>query len=181
MTGYRSLEAMARARPLTLRPSAVPLTLVCGPCAAGKSTHVASMAATGDVIIDLDLIAGEMVGRKLQRVKSGALLEAALKERNRRLKALSTLPARDGVSAWFIVAAPDAAERGWWVRQLRPVAVAIVATPIEVCLGRIGHDDDRAEGREQMRQWATEWWATYRRTGGCGAGEREIVAAAGTM
>lgn len=47
--------------PLGLRPAAIPLVIVTGSAAAGKSFYVYSRCGEGDVVIDLDEIARDLV------------------------------------------------------------------------------------------------------------------------
>lgn len=173
MSGNARDGGMRLSRPDGLRPSGIRLTMVCGPCGAGKSTFVAKHAAERDIVIDLDIIAGELCRRPIQRIKSAALLEWSLTERNRRLRTLADETDLERW-AWFIISAPDAAERAWWEQRLRPESIVIVATPLAICLHRIGHDADRAEGRLRMQRWAEGWWQTFAATGGRRPNEFQI-------
>lgn len=100
-----------------LQPSAVPLTIVCGPPAAGKTTYARQAAQPGDLVIDLDDILAKI--KPHYRPWSGDVsreeLTAALRTRN---AMLGSLERRAGGKAWFIVMAPSQAERKWWQRKL---------------------------------------------------------------
>lgn len=105
--------------PEWLRPSAVPLTIVCGPPCAGKTTFVAEAAHPHDVVICLDSILTHL--RPGHRHWTGALdrdlLNRAVRVRNELLGSLSRM--REGTrAAWFIVSAPTQAERDWWQAKL---------------------------------------------------------------
>jgi hypothetical protein len=58
-----SIEAIERRMPSDLKPSAIPLTIVCGPPGSGKSTYIREHAKQGDTIIDLDAIMGTLSGK----------------------------------------------------------------------------------------------------------------------
>lgn len=103
--------------PEWLRPSAIPLTIVCGPPCAGKTTYIAERAAFADMVIDLDVIAEGIDPSYAQwtGALTPSLLNRAIRARNAMLGALERK--RDG-KAWFIVSAPTHAERDWWQAKL---------------------------------------------------------------
>lgn len=145
------------ARPLGLRRSAIPLTIVCGPSGAGKTTWVRERAGVGDVVLDLDDIMQEVSGLKRYGARRWHL-EDALRLRNMRLAALAIDNRHD--RAWFIVGAPTAEERLWWSGQLGGVCV-LLATPLEECVRRIRLDPERAGGVANMVRAAEKWWSEY--------------------
>lgn len=96
-----------------LERSAVPLTIVCGPPCAGKTTYAKDHAALRDTVIDLDVIAAGL-DRSFRQWSSAVnpdLLNKAIRVRNAMLGALAR---QEGGAAWFIVSAPTPAERRWW-------------------------------------------------------------------
>lgn len=103
--------------PTWLSPSAVPLTIVCGPPCAGKTTYVRQHADANDLVIDLDEIVAGL--RPSHRHWSGTrdpdLLNRSIRVRN---ALLGSLARRAHGKAWFIVAAPTTFERDWWGSQL---------------------------------------------------------------
>jgi hypothetical protein len=104
--------------PEWLRPSAIPLTIVCGPPASGKTTYVRDRAKPGDVVIDLDGIMTKLRPGYTHWADGGldkGLFNRAVRERNQMLGSLSK--ATTG-QAWFIVSAPTQQERAWWHRKL---------------------------------------------------------------
>jgi hypothetical protein len=110
-------HAAAANHPDWLQPSAIPLTIVCGPPASGKTTYLRDNAKPGDITIDLDPIMGEI--DPTYRQWSGPqppsdLLDKAIRRRN---AILGSLARAHGRSAWFIVAAPTKAERDWWATK----------------------------------------------------------------
>jgi len=100
--------------PTWLKPSAIPLTIVCGPPCGGKSTYVKCHAGFADTIIELDTILNELSpGYKhwSSDVLDKDLFNKGIRVRNAMLGQLHS--ASKG-SAWFIVSAPTSAERAWW-------------------------------------------------------------------
>jgi hypothetical protein len=100
-----------------LKKSRIPLTIVCGPPCAGKSTYVQRMVREGDIVIDLDTIQRKLnpAFRSWAERTNSKLLRRAIKIRNMMLAHLS---ARETGCAWFIVSAPAPKERDWWQRKL---------------------------------------------------------------
>ena len=146
--------------PTGLRPSGVPLTIVCGPPASGKSSYVKARSKPEDVVIDLDLIAG---GRHSlpASIRGGAkVLGEHLKTRNYMLDSLHAMK-RKGVRAWFIVGAPDAGERDNWASDLGASAVVLMLVPMAVCFRRIVADPAREHTREHMAEAVASWFSRY--------------------
>lgn len=150
-------------QPLGLSPSAVPLTIVCGPPGAGKSVYVAQRQRPGDIVVDMDDILAELSGTdtrsqdRLQRFMVDALME-----RNRRLAGLAT-EAR-AVAAWFVVGAAQPSARELWAGQLQPRDVVVVETPASVCTQRIMSDPMRSPTVARMIDGVYTWWMYYDRS-----------------
>jgi 5-methylcytosine-specific restriction protein A len=100
-----------------LNPTAVPLTIVCGPPCSGKTTYVAEHASPADTIIDIDAIARDIdpAYTHWSGALTSSLLNRAIRARNAMLGALERQ--RQG-RAWFIVSAPTQQERDWWQGKL---------------------------------------------------------------
>jgi len=100
-----------------LRPSKIPLTIVCGPPCSGKSTYVNAMKRAGDIVIDLDAISLQLNPRfrPWRSRRYPKLLERAIRIRNLMLGKLATVSSG---KAWFIVSAPTLQERVWWQTKL---------------------------------------------------------------
>jgi len=150
-----SLAAAERRRPAGLRPSRVPLTLVCGPSGGGKSEYVRRHATPLDLIIDLDQIKAKLSGKPLY-CAGPEWTAPALDERNRLLKSLSSETRYH--QAWFIVSAADQEERDWWKSQLAPASVVVIAPPIEQCLLQIQRDHRRAGRVQHFMALARDWY-----------------------
>lgn len=155
--------------PAWLRPSLVPLVIVAGPPASGKSTYVASHSTPADLILDLDVIAATLSGSTVHNWDRSLWLDRALRERNRLLGDLSTGPKH--TAAWLIVGEPEASKREWWASKLHPTEVIVVATPERTCEQRIIADEDRAYRRREALMAVSDWWTRYQPR----CNEREII------
>ena len=146
-------------RPEWVRPSAIPVTIVSGPPASGKSYHVEQSAALDDIVIDLDQIVAEVSGKAFTHAwDRDQWLAPAVRRRNTMLGQLSkTKRGR----CWFIVSAPTSEERAWWADKLKAVSVIVFETPEYVCLERAAGSQTRDQvytGRAIER-----WWQRYDR------------------
>jgi len=142
--------------PKWLKPSAIPLTIVCGPPASGKSTYAAQHAGPADLVIDLDVIASQLSGEPLHSWDDRWLHPALLK-RNDLLGSLSRPTTYR--AAWFIVSEPTAARRDWWHRMLKPKAIIVLETPEAQCLANAAKDADRIQ--KQTADAIVSWWFRY--------------------
>lgn len=147
-----------------LRPSAVPLTIVCGPPASGKSTLVWDRAKPGDLILDLDDIAADLSGQR-SHSWSSEWLAPALRERNELLGRLSRSSC-PWPAAWLIVSEPKAERRQWWWSTMKPEQIIVMETSIDRCMARIRADAERAERRAVWDAAVTKWWSRYERRAG---------------
>lgn len=152
------------ARPDWLPRSAVPVTIVCGPPMAGKSSHVAQHAGPDDVVIDLDQIACALAGIAFTHGWSrDRWLGPAIRRRNAMLADLSREDR--AVSAWLIVSAPSSDERRWWADKLGGTVV-LLDVPKDECLRRLAASMDRDV--ERTTSGIRAWWAAARRARGTG-------------
>lgn len=149
--------AAERVRPSGLKPSAIPLTIVCGPPGSGKSTWVQDHASPGDIVIDLDDILVAVSGERRHAV-SKRWLPKALELRNGRLRALHT--ERAAGRAFFIVGAPAKDERDWWQSNLGG-QVVVLDVPADECLRRLADDPARAGLASRYAGTVREWWERF--------------------
>lgn len=100
-----------------LDPSAIPVTIVCGPPCSGKTTFINDRAEPGDIRIDLDTIQQQLQPeyKHWHGRRDEVLLNRAMRQRNAILGSLSRM--QHG-RAWFIVHAPTQDERDWWQSKL---------------------------------------------------------------
>lgn len=129
-----SLSLAAATHPDWLRPSAIPITVVCGPPCSGKTTYINSNSVPGDILIDLDTIQAKInpSHKHWQDWKDSALLSMAIRQRNSLLGGLCQM--KRG-KAWFIVHAPSEAERLWWQDKLG-AEIVLLHPGVEECKRR---------------------------------------------
>ncbi len=140
--------------PKNLRKSAIPVTLVCGPPAAGKSTWVNAHKRGGDTVISLDDCKLRVGGRKWDTDRTIRLRAVAY--RDTMLRSLST--ARTG-RAFVVVGAPTQDERKAWCQALG-VALAdviVIDTPADVCIARLQRDPARAHAALDLTSGVQRW------------------------
>lgn len=151
-------------RPEWLRPSKIPLYIVCGPPCSGKSTYVAERAERDHLVIDLDVIAWRLAGSTgtLHGWDRERWLGPAMRQRNELLGALSKQPPWH--TAWLVVSEPSADRRQWWADKLKPKDITVLETQPAVCMARARADAGR--NRERTYEAITKWWAAYERRDG---------------
>lgn len=147
-----------------LRPSAVPLTIVCGPPASGKTTLVRERAGPEDLVLDLDAIAASLSGKGLHSW-SRQWLDPAMRERNELLGRLSRQSCA-WPAAWLIVSEPKAERRQWWRDTMAPTSIIVMETDPIVCRARIRADAERAERADTWNAAVLGWWSRYDRRPG---------------
>lgn len=147
-------------RPQAIKPSAVPLTIVCGPAGGGKSSFIKANKGNNDLVIDMDAIRIELgIGSDQWDTST---LERSLKRRNELLEQLATSSAP---RAWFIVSAASNAERDWWQSALQPERLVVVLASQALCLHRI--NASRQGDRATRSLHATvKWWSEFSNASG---------------
>lgn len=145
-------------RPAWLKPSLIPVTIVCGPPASGKTHYVREHKADGDLVIDLDQIASTLGAPELHGWDRDTWLAPAMYMRNDMLGALSKY--RHYNRAWLIVSAPRAAHRQWWADTLGGDVVLLKPTVSE-CMAMAEKDTDRNLDATYMaiREWNRDYTA----------------------
>jgi 5-methylcytosine-specific restriction endonuclease McrA len=136
--------------------SAIPVTLVCGPPAAGKSTYVQERAAPSDLVIDLNLCRISVGGQPWD--DDPDILRLAFAERAALIRSLAS---RCEGKAWLIVTAPTQVEREQWTKALGVAEVILLDVTAEVCIARIAADPNRAPAREKLEEGVKTWWRAF--------------------
>lgn len=136
------------------RPSGIPVHLVYGPPAAGKTTFVRHHAKPGDTIIDLDDIKVQLGGRRWDREWSIARRALAY-----RRGIIRNLADRTRGECWLIATAPTKAERRQWAKALGPVIEHRVVADEDECIQRIKSDPARAHATQDLEAGVRRWFA----------------------
>jgi hypothetical protein len=161
----RTRDPISAPHPNWLAPSLVPVHLVCGPPASGKSTFVREHARPGDLILDFDQIVNSLTGLPHTRAwDRDTWLRPAMAVRNARLAALAK-PGPDGdppwPQAWFIVHEPMAAGRVWWRKALGKGVTYVLPTSPALCRARVAADAERRAVAAFQHQGIDNWWKQY--------------------
>lgn len=151
--GYRIAARQPYSIPDGVKPSGIPVVLVSGPPASGKSTYVNAHAKDGDTVIDFDECRKKVGGRKWDARKH--IFTAAYKLRDALIHSLAD---KTSGTAYLIVTAPSQAERIAWTEALGDVTHVVIRTPAGECIERIKADPDRAEAAESQIQAVHNWW-----------------------
>lgn len=131
-------DALSNGKPIAslwpewVKPSVVPVTVVCGPPASGKSTYVAKHASRGALVIDMDEIGKRLFDLNFSYL-SDDQRQIVLHERNNMIGSLSRRPSCS--EAWLIVESrgPNGGSfgsitcdraRSWSLRRPKPSACA---------------------------------------------------------
>jgi len=140
--------------PFNLRRPAIPVTLICGPPAAGKTTWVDAHKQPGDTVISLDDCKVHVGGRMWDTDHD--VWHKAIKYRDSRLRGLASL--HHG-HAYVVIGAPTIVERNAWCAALGvPLdRLMVLATPAAVCLQRIRTDPARSHARVGLMDGVLRW------------------------
>ena len=146
--------------PTGLEPSGIPVILVCGPPASGKSTYVTKYAERGDTVIDFDAIRQKAGGTKWDQDPD--IKRKAFAIRARMLKELA---GRKRGTCWFIVTAPSQAERDTWCKALGTATTHVMATTQAECIRRIHAAPERQQHADEMVDVVRRWHGQRKRDG----------------
>ncbi len=129
----------------------MPVTLVCGPPAAGKTTWVRARAGPGDQVIDLDEICRRLGSRSTHDHPRHVVRLARSMRESLERKAAS-MPGR----TWAIRSLPRAEDRAAVAERLG-ADVVMLATPADEAVERA-----RVDGRPGWTpQVIRDWWDAY--------------------
>lgn len=116
-----------------LKPSLIPITILCGPPASGKSTLARLKAGPTHLIVDLDDILLELDPAYRPWSGDRSHLDEAIRVRNRMLGSLAQPSGYD--AAWFTIMAPSPDEQRWWHSRLGG-ELHVLRTSAEECKRR---------------------------------------------
>lgn len=144
-----------------LRPLLIPITIIAGPPASGKTTMAHAMAKDGDLIIDLDEIMTSVDPDFRPWSGDRSRLDDGIRIRNRMLGSLAFPSAYS--AAWFTILAPSPDEQRWWISHLGGT-LHVMRTSRELCKERAD-----ARGTPAAKQAIDDWfvrsqlpWAPHR-------------------
>lgn len=155
----------AFSHPAWFRPVVVPLTIVCGPPASGKTTYVETHKAAGDLVIDLDAIAMRAHGVRAAFINTEQLI-GCIKIRNEMLGDLMREKAKGTCNrAWLIASEAKPHRRQWWADVVKPGQIVVIETPADECIRRARADAINARSTT-VDVVIRKWWTDYRRRKG---------------
>jgi hypothetical protein len=136
-----------------VKPSAIPVVLVCGPPASGKTTHAHAHAGPSDTIIDMDAYKVTAGGRLWDTRSS--IWRKAFTMRDRAIRSLAH--ANQG-TCYLIVTASTKLERDAWCEALGDVTIELISTPEAECIRRIKADPERQDAANSQIEAVKHWW-----------------------
>lgn len=130
------------------------LIVVCGPPAAGKTTYVSDRAGPGDLVLDLDRMSEEIVGKPLWQTGE-AERNGLIRIRNAR--AADFLRGKTGHSVcWLIVTAGSFRQRKFW--QDKGHELVVLDTPAVQCKWRLRQRAHLPDGILRQLERAVDNW-----------------------
>jgi hypothetical protein len=154
--GEKAIENVAKrgvSHPSWLRLPLIPVTIICGPPCAGKTTYVLQRIKASEVCIDLDQIVRDLTNLP-RHSWTEIVLDRALYKRNKLLGKLTRKS--KWTKAWFIVSEPKAAWRNWWCKKLGTEDIIVLETPASICISRTNNP--------VIIQVIEDWWKDYNET-----------------
>jgi predicted kinase len=139
--------------PYGLKPSRIPVKLVCGPPASGKTTYVKEHAQKDDVVVCLDECKVKVGGRPWDTDRT--VLKRSLQYRDKLLRSLCM---RTKGRAFVIIGAPTTEERNAWRNALGDLAqLVLLPVPADICIARLRSDPERQHALplliDAVRRW----------------------------
>ena len=139
--------------PDNVKPSGIPVVLVCGPPASGKTTWAQARAQANDVVIDLDDYCVNVGGAKWDTRKD--IIRKAFRLRDGAIHSLHRLTQG---TCYLIVTAPTDAERKTWAKALSQTTIKIIATHEDECIARINAEPSRKDAATRQIEAVKHWW-----------------------
>jgi 5-methylcytosine-specific restriction protein A len=146
--------------PLIKQTPTIPIIMICGAPASGKSTYIVQHAENKDIVIDLDLIKAKVSGKPIYFPVDKRYLDLAIRKRNEILENLYQFD-NDGQKVWFIVAAGRYSDRELWRRILSPIQTLVMLPSKAECINRIEADQSRRLIKHEQIAAVHTWFDFY--------------------
>ncbi|HEY3310634.1 MAG TPA: AAA family ATPase [Anaerolineales bacterium] len=140
------------------KPIPLNVFMVVGPPGSGKNTFVESHKNEFDILIDLDIIKSEIGGLPKYSHFTKDIVDRSIQKRNSIIERMQNIQ-NSGQQLWFLIGAPDRADREKWKTILRPVCVYVISCPLEICFRRIEARNIPTEG--ELKKAAERWFQDY--------------------
>lgn len=132
-----------------------PVTLVCGPPCAGKTTWVDRQARAGDLVLDFDQIARGELGSPFKWDHTPKVWREAERLIRERMRVLGEQgPDRP---SWVIRTIPDGHTRAVVARNIGATRRVLLLPPERVLLERAAGRPDPVETRAAIGRWLAEY------------------------
>jgi len=138
--------------PHHLRAPTIPVFLVCGPPASGKTTWVNAHKRSGDTVISLDDCKLAVGGRLWDTDRR--ILRRAMAYRDSMLRGLVL---KTKGRAFVVIGGPTQDERDAWCRALGSPTVVLLDTAADVCIARLHADPARAHAVADLTNGVKRW------------------------
>ena len=139
--------------PDDVKPSGIPVVLVTGPPASGKSTWAEAQAKPEDIIIDFDVFRKKLGGAKWDT--NPEVIRKAFRLRDGAIHSLHRLTQG---TCYLIVTAPTDTERRTWAEALQNTTIKVIATSEADCIARINADPNRMDAAPRQIEAVKHWW-----------------------
>ena len=137
----------------------IPLTVVCGTIASGKTTFVRENAKEDELIIDLDYIISEMSGLPVHEADMNLWGNKALQKRNEILDSLSRRSKYK--KAWLVATSAYQWQREYW-RDRYGAKVIVLETEESVCIERLKERKLSDRKYSEQCEKIKKWWEIYK-------------------
>jgi len=138
-----------------------PVTIVCGPPGAGKSSYVEQRLRWGDLVVSVDKLWAAISGQP-EHDKPDGLLPYVMALRESLYGTIASGKGKAG-HAWIIAGLPRADARDRLRTRFQTDDVVVLETPHVSCLRNIRNDPLRAERWEYWQELVGKWWLEYER------------------
>ena len=145
----------AQAMPMWIPSPSIPVTVVCGPPASGKTTYIKQHMGERDLVIDLDLIRARLSDKPIYQ-GGDYWLTKSITMRNLMLESLQQNK-HNFKKCWFAVTAPTPGIRSWWKRKLN-AEVIIINPGIKECIKRLQADARRPDDVKAVHEKVIHAW-----------------------